>query len=268
MGEALISRAGGGGESEQIIPVTPGYHTTIVTLKDYENKAMPNYIINCRDGSSWYNYTTNDKGQAMFVCNSGSANFTVSNTVMGLSYIDFGTAYLNIDAPVGATSRHNIILNQISGRINITSSRWFGLLIAKNNISISVCGGGGGGSSGWSSGGDGGDADFWGANGGNANCVNTVFNFISNYNYYAQVGTGGYGGPSKWTGNYGRGGAGGASSFNKYLANGGSGGNPSGDDVKGGTTFMGVYGRGGRCGYGGRNGGLAGSGGVFSLVLP
>ena len=104
MGEALISRAGGGSEADVVIPVTPGYHTVLVTLKDYENKALNGFNLNCKDGSTYYNYSTNDKGQVLFTCNSGSANIFLPNG----NYIDFQSSWTNVAAPIGLTSKVNI----------------------------------------------------------------------------------------------------------------------------------------------------------------
>lgn len=61
MGEALISRAGGGGDAEQIIPITPGYHTILATVRTDKGTPMVEYPVSCLDGSSQYNYSTNEK---------------------------------------------------------------------------------------------------------------------------------------------------------------------------------------------------------------
>ena len=74
MAEAILSRSGGG-ESETIIPITPGYHTILATLKTEDGVAITNQVVSCNDGGRFHNYTTNEKGQAMFVTNSGSAIF-------------------------------------------------------------------------------------------------------------------------------------------------------------------------------------------------
>ena len=71
MGEALISRAGGtASEIDQIIPVVPGICTLLVTVKDSLNRPAVGIQVNCKDGSSWYNYTTNDKGHGPAWANS------------------------------------------------------------------------------------------------------------------------------------------------------------------------------------------------------
>ena len=108
MAECIISRASIPGEAETIIPITPGYHTILVTVRDYKGGLMQNYPINCKDGSKYYNYTTNEKGQAMFVTNSGAANIYATNVLSGYTYIDFDTQWKNIDAPVGLNTKDNI----------------------------------------------------------------------------------------------------------------------------------------------------------------
>lgn len=143
MGEALISRAGGG-EAEQIIPVTPGYHTILATLLTPDNIAITNQIISCKDGSTYYNYTTNEKGQAMFVCNSGSANFLINNVINGISYIDIANTWINVDAPVGLTQKINLKYNTGPAK-NYTNNGNFAILCDRPNAKIIIEGGGGGG---------------------------------------------------------------------------------------------------------------------------
>lgn len=280
MGEALISRAGGGtgngGSSEPDIPVLPGYHTTLITLKDYQNKAMPNYTINCKDGASWYNYTTNEKGQALFTSNSGSCNFTVFNNI-GARYLDFSVTYMNIDAPLGQTSQHDLILNKFSGYINLTTSANYRFLNPKNNIWTFLCGGGGGGGGGarYSSD-DYGRWDCHGGSGGHGYTTQFNHNYASNTNYRLMVGTGGSGGHSQsqsstvWSGS---GYAGGTTSFANNSATGGRGGGNSGGtsgrngaDGAGGSGYS-PYGIGGRGGVGEDERGGSGSAGVCRLNI-
>ena len=187
MGEALISRAGGGGEVESIIPITPGYHTILATLKAADGRTIPNAVINCRDGSLWYNYTTNDKGQALFVCNSGSANFFISNVIEGIMYCDITDTNINIDAPVGATTRLNLMHNNASSFIKRTSGMFY--LLSSRNVNMHLVGGGGGGGGGFynyktSYGGGGGGAGYM--NNYNINLPKGAYNLV--------IGSGGLGG--------------------------------------------------------------------------
>ena len=56
MGEALISRAGG---SDTSLPIDPTQHLYLITLETADGKRITNCILNVKDGSSYYNYTTN-----------------------------------------------------------------------------------------------------------------------------------------------------------------------------------------------------------------
>ena len=282
MGEALISRAGGmsEGSSGPDIPILPGYHTVLITLKDYENKVMPNYTINCKDGPSWYNYTTNEKGQALFTTNSGSANFTVFNTFgarYNESYIDFTTTTMNIDAPLGQVSQHDLVINKFTGYINLTGSGNYKFLIAKNNIWTFLCGGGGGGGGGdkYSDG-----ESRWSCRGGSGGSGYTIqfnHNYLSNTNYQLIIGIGGAGGrsgsetgSSAWSDN---GNAGGTTSFANNSARGGSGGGQSGGvfgangtSGSGGNGYY-PYGTGGAGGLGEQSRGLNGNAGVCRINI-
>ena len=114
MGEALISRAGGG-EGDAIIPVTPGYHTILVTLKDYKGDLLKDMPLNCKDGSTYYNYTTNERGQVMYTCNSGSANILFNNNQSnGLKILGLNSCWTNIAAPIGMTNKVNITINKFT----------------------------------------------------------------------------------------------------------------------------------------------------------
>ena len=270
MGEALISRAGGGGEAEAIIPITPGYHTMLITLRDYENKAMPNFTINCKDGSSWYNYTTNDKGQALFATNSGSANFTIFNN-LGARYLDFNTSHMNVDAPISQTSKHDIIINKTTGNLYITANGNYRFLIAQPNLKSILCGGGGG------AGGarDTSDYAYRGGYGGNGYTQNINGGYSSNINYYITIGSAGTGGrgDSLWSmavGEPGR--SGGITTFFNVSARGGAGGNgaskyANGSNGAGGTGLDGSYGRGGYPTTDGDSRGGSGTSGVVKFIF-
>ena len=103
MGEALISRAGG--EPEASIPVVVGSCSILLTVKDSIGQPAVNILANCRDGSSWYNYTTNEKGQCLFMCNSGAANINIINKYSnGAIILDQKRKNINIDAPVSTVA--------------------------------------------------------------------------------------------------------------------------------------------------------------------
>lgn len=217
MGEALISRAGGGGEVEQIIPITPGYHTILATLLTPDNVAITNQTISCKDGDRYYNYTTNEKGQAMFVCNSGSANFLINNTINGIKYIDISNTWINVDAPVGLTQKLNLRYN-IGTSLNIKTNSIFYILSDRPNAKFIIEGGGGGGGAGsvpqeCYGGGSGYVNEYTGINKGEYNFIIGVggrgalgglhnqgntggTSYIVNTNYSAAGGTGGIGGYS------------------------------------------------------------------------
>ena len=265
MGEALISRAGGG-EAEAILPVVPGYHTILINLKDYENKPLSNFYVNCKDGSSWYNYTTNEKGQALFTTNSGSANFTVFNR----KYIDFVNTSINVDAPLSQSSKKDIILNKAS-TVYITSTSNVKFLLPQINLNTVLCGGGGGG-------GGGGEIDFepdYAGRGGHGYTKSVKFSADSNTNIYCYIGLGGSGGKSEsdsWPSSEGGvGGTGGTTTLNgQYSANGGKGGRGGGtgdgQDGSGGSGLDG-YGRGGSGGWGSDQAGSSGGSGCIKFIF-
>lgn len=247
MGEALISRASGGGEVESIIPITPGYHTIRCTISDFEGKRVPEGIyINCKDGSRWYNYTTNASGQVMFVCNSGSANIRINNSFSGIRYLDFNNTSYNIDAPVGLTSDIKINLEKGPASCNIESNTTIRFI--QNRITdVDMIGGGQGGYNGTGS--------FWSetrrrGQGGNAGWYNRANNlqFISGIDYRCYIGTGG-------SINGGAGGTTYISNTNISAAGGGAGGTNAG---RGGSSSN---------NYGGNGiNGLGGGGGYFSYA--
>lgn len=111
MGEAIISRSGGGSGSDNVIvPITPGYHTVLVTLMSNEGRKLDNAEIRCNDGGHWFNYTTNESGQAMFATNSGTLYFFVNsifkNNVVMIDQKNVEN--YKYDAPVGVSSKLNL----------------------------------------------------------------------------------------------------------------------------------------------------------------
>lgn len=242
MGEALISRAGGGSEADVVIPVTPGYHTVLVTLKDYENKALNGFNLNCKDGSTYYNYSTNDKGQVLFTCNSGSANIFLPNG----NYIDFQSSWTNVAAPIGLTSKVNINM-QKSNFVDVTTNRQV-MFLKSTPLDLYVIGAGAGGGSGEWSFDDDSDYIVTGQGGGSGymNRWNNI-SFNSNTVYQVYVGAGGSGGYSGSASHVlgAIGGSGGTTYIanTSYSAIGGSGGSHGRDPI-GGSGGLGAGGNG------------------------
>ena len=227
MGEALISRAGGGtGSTEVEIPVIPGYHSVLVSVNLEDGDPLMNYPIVCKDGSQNYNYSTNNKGQVLFTCNSGSANIFVSNvnTANSTMYIDLVYSWYNVAAPIGSTSKVNINMgNHRTNLTDLTSSRKF--TVSKNiTANINIVGGGGGGSQG----------------GGGAGYMNNYPNYklIKNNVYTFTAGSGGYPPSSNSKPNGGTGGTSVVAGTN-MSAIGGTGGEGSAYDGRGGKGGLG-----------------------------
>ena len=87
MGECIMTSRGqfiewnGSGGNNQLnnINVNSGYAGILCTLLSSDGDPVSNISINCNDGGTWYNYLTNDIGQAYFEVNSGGATFSVTN---------------------------------------------------------------------------------------------------------------------------------------------------------------------------------------------
>lgn len=241
MGEAIISRASIPGEAETTVPITPGYHTILVTVRDYKNGLMQNYPINCKDGSSTYNYTTNEKGQAMFVTNSGAANIYATNVLSGYTYIDFDAQWTNIDTPVGLSTKVNIILshNKTSSR-RYTSNANIAVLYNHKLSNLILVGGGGGGYGGYSVKDKDGDREIYNGYGGGSGYMNQINTAYINGKYDIFIGNGGAGGGGdSYSGNAR---AGGTTSFINYYATGGSAGNRTNRGIGGLGNGGGEYG--------------------------
>ena len=212
------------------IPVTSTTHGIKVTLKDYEGNPMVEYPISCKDGSSYYNYTTNEKGQTIFSINSGAANILVNNYNGSYQYLDINAKWTNIDAPVGMTTRANIEIERCNTSFyEFTSNKLFGFY-KERNCNITLVGGGGGGGGGSFKDDD--SEDYYnGGGGGGAGYMNNYNSQLLNGQYNFIIGVGGSGGrggstisgQSKW----GLDGSSGGTSYivsTNYSAVGGSGG--------------------------------------------
>lgn len=193
MAEAIISRASPNIPEDILdpIPTTSTTHGIKVTLKDPDGVVMSNWPVVCKDGNQTYSYTTNEKGQTIFSVSSGAANIFVNNYVSGVQYLDIQSKWMNIDAPVGLSTRANISLDIGNNFYEFLSSKLFGLY-KNRDCELILVGGGGGGSFGttvnwgWS------DDEVFGGGGasGNLNQYNNQFLFGA-YNF--QVGSGGKG---------------------------------------------------------------------------
>lgn len=189
MAEAILSRSGGGGESETIVPITPGYHTILATLKTEDGVAITNQVVSCNDGGRFHNYTTNEKGQAMFVTNSGSANFLISRIINGVTYADIVDTWINIDAPVGLSSRANLVHNKAQNFKMESSGKFY--TICNRNVNLHIVGGGGGGSGGFCN-----RRQIWAGGGGGAGYANNYNTKLNKGMYDFVAGSGGGGGAS------------------------------------------------------------------------
>lgn len=248
MGECIITRSGGGGEAEAIVPITPGYHTILASLKADDGRAISNHIISCKDGDRYYNYTTNEKGQAMFVCNSGSANFLISNVINGIVYVDVSNTWINVDAPIGLSSKINLIHNINPSYTMLSTGSFYTL--CDRNVNLHIVGGGGGGGgafTNWTS-------TQYGGGGGGAGYMNNYNTLLNKGKYDFVVGSGGSGGRSEETSekhsyntqNTTPGSTGGTSYIKNtsFSAAGGSGGIPqrsSDNSASGGLGYGGTY---------------------------
>ena len=163
MAECIIARGGGyssGGGGGGLPPVVVGVCQIVANVYDSDGNPMPNMLITCKDGESWYNYHTNDKGQALFVTNSGSANITAWNVSVqnNFRYIDQNRpATMNVDAPITTSKFVNFNMsragnlnyqhttNNIYDLGNIYSKIRFRVTNGIGTVAVGDAGGGGGG---------------------------------------------------------------------------------------------------------------------------
>lgn len=149
MGEAIIAR--GQTSAKNVlddIPVSGDYCSILIQLKDSSGGPCENTKINCKDGSRWYNYTTNETGYALFKCNSGAANITANNWINGILTFDQNSfGQVDIDAPVGTKILKEIKFKKSNKYYQSNpgwTNGWFRGINRINNI-IVVGGGGSGG---------------------------------------------------------------------------------------------------------------------------
>ena len=283
MAECIIARGGsyGGGSNEP--PIIADKHTILVTVRDSAGDILSGTSVDCYDGGLWYNYHTNDKGQVLFVTNSGTAYISAQNFSRNEAYkfldqdsiIDY-----QVDAPVGLSSvvnlnltyRNNQEFTSMSSDIYESNTP----IMYDGNYKVRVAnyanlflGGAGGGAAGSMGRSKGANDTYWltaggGGGGGGITIANNI-NLNKSITYTGFVGIGGLGGdwsngsPHTFSGN-----AGGSSSFFGFIANGGGGG---GFDTfieteicynaSGGSAGTGTYG-GGKGGNSGKNGQASG----------
>ena len=200
MGECLIAR--GQTATKNVlddIPVSGDYCSIVVLLQDSAGGPCENTKINCKDGTRWYNYTTNEAGMVLFKCNSGAANITVNNWINGIYTFDQAAFNKNYDAPVGTKRLEKLSYERLY-RFNETGGSWAsrsgksynGQFRVSNRVSnIVVVGGGGSGSHG-----HGGGVNFsvdiaGGGGGGGAKSYLKNYEISKNQTYKVYIGCGG-----------------------------------------------------------------------------
>lgn len=229
MGECLLARgSGGSGASKDPldnIPVVAGYCSILVTLKDSGGGLCSNMMVNCKDGTRWYNYKTNEQGMVLFQCNSGSANFNCPNYYNDGSKLIYMADQakihkLVIDAPVGTKLAKEIMFNKVKS-FNFAALDTFASPTSANVVfrdttkitDLIMVGAGGRGGTGYYAdpNGTGWRATEYGGGGGGGGAKNYAasVSIIKNQVYYLSVGQPGTG-------------AGGTTSGFGYSANGGS----------------------------------------------
>ena len=244
MAECIIARGGKyGGDSYQP-PIIADKHTILCTIRDSNNTPIENISVDCKDGDVWYNYTTNNKGQVLFITNSGSANITAQNYSRKdkWKFLDQDSAIYNVDAPVGLSTVANISLifknsqyyTSMTDNIETSGEYCYNgnykIRIA-NYVNAVVVGGGGGSTKGEirnNSTGYGGNGGPGGGGGGIA--IQNQISVSHDEVYKLYIGEGG----ARSTGSYlWQAGSGGSSSAFGVSASGGGGGNSSGGGIAG-----------------------------------
>ena len=248
MGEAIISRAT---MQEEALPMVPGYHTIAITLVDPKGKIIPNWPVLCVDGATNYNYKTNEKGQTIFMVNSGAANIFVNNYNQSIKILDISSKWFNFDAPVGLSTRAKLNMEDGSQFHEFISSTSFELYYNRNISNLILVGGGGSGACARVSG-----EESAYAGGGGAGYLNQYNDISFNKGIYSFIA--GSGGASVLSTNFGK--AGGTSYIEnaQYSAVGGNGGRIENGGIGGlGNGGYGLY----RGGVGGENSNVSFAGG-------
>lgn len=198
MGECLIAR--GQTATKNVlddISVSGDYCSIVVLLQDSAGGPCENTKINCKDGTRWYNYTTNEAGMVLFKCNSGAANISANNWINGIYTFDQAAVNKNYDAPVGTKRLETLNFGKVTHFNRITSG-WYnngqfrGIDYIKNLVLV----GGGGGGANANTNGDNRGLDYWGGGGGGGGALNYSSNIsiVKNQKYNFYIGKGGVGG--------------------------------------------------------------------------
>lgn len=244
MGECLIAR--GQTATKNVlddIPVSGDYCSIVVLLQDSAGGPCENTKINCKDGTRWYNYTTNEAGMVLFKCNSGAANISANNWINGVYTFDQAAVSKDYDAPVGTKRLENLVFPKINNFSRLDSGWYNGWFRGTNRIkNLIVVGGGGGGGMGNASSG----ISMGCGGGGGGLSYATYVDINTNQNYSIYVGAGGHCSYGNSYGNTGE-----TSMAFGISANGGTGG---GGVNAGWTTKQSNYGIGGLAMCNGGNG--------------
>lgn len=238
MAECIIARGGGrsdGGFSGP--PIIADKHTILVTVTDSNNQVINDLSVHCKDGDNWYNYHTNDKGQVLFVTNSGAANITAWNFSINGNYKYIDQAYVskNIDAPVGLSTTLNLALGFQANEVSFNSmtsnifvdkcySGNYKVRVA-NHVNVFVGGAGGGGGGSYETTNTSDEDSVWGGCGGGGGGISIGNSIALTHDsfYLFYTGSKGIGGKG-----YREGSTGGTSSAFGISATGGEGGNCGG----------------------------------------
>lgn len=279
MAECIIARGGSYRSGEANIPITSDRCSVLVTIKDSTGNVITDSSVHCNDGGTWYNYHTNNRGQVLFMTNSGQVDISAWNFSLNQNcrYFDQNARFSNnIDTPVGTVKNINLALTKgpsafnkagiVTGDSNLSSMTsniydfsniWMNnyKFFVYNYANIKLVGGGGGGTYGHSGIGGG------GGGGGGAAYINDI-SINHNRMYKFSLGDGGKAG---WyqDSSYAQASSGGTTSAFGYVANGGGGGYGNNGGREGrGTTYNG--GNGGNInshGYDGEDPNSGGGGG-------
>lgn len=217
MAECIIARGGGRSDGGSVLPTPiPGLCQIVANVYDSEGKPFPDVLVCCKDGSTWYNYHSNENGQILFVANSGSVNITATNRSdeNAFTWIDQSPpSVINIDAPVSTSKYTNINYTSYKSDRTYTSVPVYSNIRFRNTNSVYVvCGGAGGGGGGNYAE----DVRCYGGAGGAKNAGTAQVNVDETYQMY--IGAGGSRTSSTWLGT-----SGGSTSFLGVSAVGGGG---------------------------------------------
>ena len=234
MAECIIARGGSAGASTQI-PIVSDRCSLLVTVKDSEGGLLSDLSVHCKDGNTWYNYHTNDRGQVLFMCNSGSANITAWNfSINGnFKFMDQAPQSLNVDTPIAQIIDKTISLgianefNKCGMTNNIYDENkcYDGWHISKHYNRANIFLGGGGGA-----GGGGTFGLFHGGGGAGGAIIRNNIEIQKDYNYLLYAGDGGIEVNDI-------GGTGGTTTAFGYSVVGGTGGNGTSGGIHGSGDF-------------------------------